>query len=299
MMRQRILFGAALIGVLLGLLYLDDRFAGPLELGTRSIRHEGAIVTLILAVICIIGTIEFARITDAAGHNALRLWAAVSNYLLILLPYFTHNGLLGATAPTTTNAGWLLTWLIIALFGSCTLVAARQRTEHAISDIAVTILMVLYLGILPTYLLRLRLEGSAWLLLYFIATTKSCDIGAYFTGCLLGRHKLIEWLSPKKTVEGLLGGVLFSIGVSILLSQWIGVSMGHGQLLQIPLSLAALFGLLMAVVGQAGDLLESLFKRDARVKDSASIIPAFGGVLDVVDSLLPTAPLACWILLKS
>ncbi|MEK6645005.1 MAG: phosphatidate cytidylyltransferase, partial [Planctomycetota bacterium] len=253
MMRQRILFGAALIGVLLGLLYLDDRFAGPLELGTRSIRHEGAIVTLILAVICIIGTIEFARITDAAGHNALRLWAAVSNYLLILLPYFTHNGLLGATAPTTTNAGWLLTWLIIALFGSCTLVAARQRTEHAISDIAVTILMVLYLGILPTYLLRLRLEGSAWLLLYFIATTKSCDIGAYFTGCLLGRHKLIEWLSPKKTVEGLLGGVLFSIGVSILLSQWIGVSMGHGQLLQIPLSLAALFGLLMAVVGQAGD----------------------------------------------
>lgn len=299
MLNQRLFFGAVMIGALLGLLYLDDRFAGPLDLGARVIRHEGAIVTLILAVLCVVGTIEFARIAEAAGHNALRLWAAFSNYLLVLLPYFTHNGLLGNAMSPTSHSSWLVTWLVVTLFGTCALVAARQRTEHAVSDISVTVLMVLYLGVLPTYLLRLRLEGSVWLLLYFIATVKCCDIGAYFTGRMLGRHKLIEWLSPKKTIEGLLGGVLFSILVSIALSQWVGVRLGEGLRLEIPMSLAALFGLLMAVVGQAGDLLESLFKRDARVKDSASVIPGFGGVLDIVDSLLPTAPIACWILLKS
>jgi phosphatidate cytidylyltransferase len=136
-------------------------------------------------------------------------------------------------------------------------------------------------------------------LLYVIAVVKCSDIGAYFTGYAFGRHRLIEWLSPRKTVEGFAGGIIFSIAVSVALTQWVGVPAGpEGQLLAIRPRGAALFGLLMAVLGQAGDLLESLFKRDARAKDSAAVLPAFGGILDLLDSLLTTAPVAYYILIE-
>ncbi len=192
-----------------------------------------------------------------------------------------------------------LVWLLVSFAAACVLIAARRWASGAIGDIAVTLLIIFYLGLLPHYLLRIRHAGSVWLLLYFIAVVKFSDIGAYFTGYALGRHKLIEWLSPKKTVEGFAGGILFSMIASTILTQWVGIPMGpDGQALAIRPAGAAIFGLLMAVLGQAGDLLESLFKRDAEAKDSAAIIPAFGGILDLLDSLLPTAPVAYYVLVE-
>ena len=300
MLKHRLLFGALLIAVIAALLYLDDRFAGPLQLGPRMIRHEGLLVAFVLSILVLIGTIEMCRLAEAAGHAPLLALAAFSNYLLVLAPYFTHNGLI---AGITSASDLTLAVLIIAFLGTCTLVAARGKTDRAISDIAVTMLVILYAGLLPSFLLRLRLSGGSAgvpLLVYFLAVTKSCDIGAYFTGRAIGRHKLIEWLSPKKTVEGLFGGIALSVAVAIGLSRWPslriwtdGVEVGP-----IPISIAAAFGVAMAVIGQGGDLLESLFKRDAQVKDSSQILPGFGGVLDLIDSLLPTAPVACLMLLQ-
>jgi phosphatidate cytidylyltransferase len=153
-----------------------------------------------------------------------------------------------------------------------------------------TLLAFVYLGLMSGFLLAIRREHSVWVLAWVILTTKACDIGAYFAGRSLGRHKLISWLSPGKTWEGLAGGLVASavIGAAGLAlvrrvepglpPWWTGFIAG------------ALFGL----TGQFGDLIESLFKRDAGIKDASSVLPGFGGVLDVLDSPLMVAPVAYW-----
>ena len=119
------------------------------------------------------------------------------------------------------------------------------------------------------------------------------------TGTLLGRHKLIPWVSPGKTWEGLVGGLVLSGGVAMLaivLSRQVADDPRFHQLAEMPLWRAAFIGILFGITGQAGDLLASVLKRDARLKDSGHSLPGFGGVLDVVDSVLLVAPVAFWAL---
>jgi phosphatidate cytidylyltransferase len=157
------------------------------------------------------------------------------------------------------------------------------------------LLAAAYLGVLPGFYLQLRALGTAWLVAGVMLVTKACDIGAYFTGRSLGRRKLIPWLSPGKTVEGLIGGLAFSglvaLGLAAAGNRW-GL-VGERTL---PLAWAAAAGVIIGGLGHVGDLLESLLKRDAGVKDSGQSVPGFGGVLDVVDSPLLVAPLAYWLL---
>ena len=147
-----------------------------------------------------------------------------------------------------------------------------------------TLLAITYLGVLPGFFLPICLTHSAWMLLAIVAIVKAADIGAYTTGHLIGKHKLIPWLSPGKTVEGFFGGLVFSALVALVLL--------HRQF-SLPSALIA--GLLLGAVGQLGDLLESLLKRDAGVKDSGKV-PGFGGILDLLDSPLLAAPVAYWLL---
>ena len=112
---------------------------------------------------------------------------------------------------------------------------------------------------------------------------KFTDIGAFFTGKSIGRHKLIGWLSPGKTWEGLAGGLVVAAAVGAICAPWLP---------ELDWIKGALFGAILGLVGQGGDLLESLMKRDADVKDSGGSIPGFGGVLDVIDSPLMAAPVA-------
>jgi phosphatidate cytidylyltransferase len=291
MLSKRLVYGAILIAALVGLIYAD-------QLLSRAMpgRAEGLVVTLIVAALVALGTLEMTSLCKSAGHDPLSRLPMLINLCLILEPFGLHNGW-SYRLPDPT--GVLLT---SAVFGTFVLIALRRRTERAIADMAVTLFIVLYLGLLPQHLIHLRLESptrTAWLLLYFVATVKISDIGAYFTGYFFGKHKMIPWLSPKKTFEGLAGGIAASIAMAILFPMIAGggdLQAGLGLGLNWPK--AAIFGLFMAVLGQAGDLLESLIKRDAQAKDSASAVPAFGGVLDIIDSLLLTAPLACWMLLK-
>ena len=120
------------------------------------------------------------------------------------------------------------------------------------------------------------------LLAYLILVTKSGDIGTYFIGKRLGKHSLIPRISPKKTVEGALGGLLFSVVVSLASIGFLPV-----------FSLLHLFvmGLILGVLAQIGDLSESLIKRDCGAKDSGRTLPGLGGVLDITDSILFTAPI--------
>jgi len=305
MLVQRIGFGLLLIAVLVGLIYADDRIArsfadAPPAAWTRLGLHtaDGLVVTMILAALGALGTRECHRLLTAAGHEPLLLWPLAVNMVLIAVPFVNANQTPGG-AFSIHDAPATVTLLTIAFFVAGTLIIRRRQIDGAAGNLAATMLVVVYLGLLPQFLVRLRVEasgGAAWLLLYYLAVVKSCDIGAYFTGYAIGRHKLIPWLSPKKTIEGLAGGIGASVVVAVGVA-WLLPAFAKPPDQLPALMHAALFGAAMAAFGQGGDLLESLFKRGASAKDSANAIPAFGGVLDILDSPLVTAPIACWMLL--
>jgi phosphatidate cytidylyltransferase len=164
--------------------------------------------------------------------------------------------------------------------------------------IALTWLAVGYLGILASFLFQLRwLRGGELALALAIFVPKSCDIGAYFTGRAIGRHPMSPILSPKKTWEGAAGGLMVSVAVALGIN-----ALGSYATLERPLlswPSAAGFGLVVGIVGMLGDLMESMLKRDRGKKDTANLIPSFGGILDVLDAILFSAPVSyVWIVVS-
>jgi phosphatidate cytidylyltransferase len=178
------------------------------------------------------------------------------------------------------------------LVASLVYYSRRKSVEGIVASAGGTLLSFVYLGVLFGFFVFIRREHSAWVVLWVLLVTKSCDIGAFFTGRSIGRHKLIPWVSPGKTWEGLIGGVITSAAVAavgmVALQAWVDESSLPGPWL------AAVAGATFGLIGQAGDLVASLFKRDAGIKDASSILPGFGGVMDVVDSPLLVAPAAYW-----
>jgi phosphatidate cytidylyltransferase len=154
-----------------------------------------------------------------------------------------------------------------------------------------------YLGLLPSFLIQLRqpgaekstanFDGSTAALALAIFVPKFCDIGAYFTGRFLGRNRMSPILSPKKTWEGAVGGVLAGALVAVAIDRVAGPVTSSWWS-------AAALGLALAIAGILGDLAESLIKRDAMRKDASQVMPGFGGVLDVIDSILFAAPVTYW-----
>ncbi len=311
MLKHRLFFGAVLIAALVGLFYADDAWSGsgwsqnaPAALQAIGMeRWDGLVVTVVLLLLVGLGTRELGVLFAAAGNAPLRCWPTLVNVVLVLVPFVAANGpAADGSALHAADSSWTMIALVVAFFGVAVFVAARRRTDGAIAAIGATMFMIVYLGLLPQFIVRIRAfgpTGATWLLLYYLAAVKFCDIGAYFTGRAIGRRKLISWLSPGKTIEGLAGGIVasvaFAVAVPMLVDSLAGPDSPSRVLLP-SLGAAAAFGLMLAVLGQAGDLLESLIKRDAQVKDSAGAIPAFGGVLDILDSPLLTAPIAYWFL---
>ena len=183
--------------------------------------------------------------------------------------------------------------------------AKFRGPDHATERIALTVFTIAYLGLLPSFLLQIRWphgEGghdTRWLALAFalaVFVPKFCDIGAYFTGKflagrVLGRHPMTPILSPKKTWEGAVGGLVMAALIAVLID---GLGPVFGSSGDCHWMTAAAFGVTVAVAGQLGDLAESLLKRDCQTKDASQSVPGFGGVLDVIDSLLFAAPVAYW-----
>ncbi len=174
----------------------------------------------------------------------------------------------------------------------------RPNTFEALGGVAVTLFGLAYVAALFSYLFYIRTVDptqGAWLVLYLILVTKLGDVGAYTVGNVWGRHALAVRISPKKTVEGAIGSLVFSAAAAALAMPMLGTQPIFGQPPR-PL-LAVLLGVILGVVGQLGDLAESLLKRDCQVKDAGCLMPGLGGVLDVIDSLLFTAPLFYGILI--
>ncbi len=172
--------------------------------------------------------------------------------------------------------------------------------EGAVERTCNGVFVALYVGLPMALLVALRDLGSGnWglaALLTTIAVTKSTDAGAYFTGKTIGRHKLIPRLSPGKTWEGAVGGIVTATIVAFVCLRWLFPAISGGasppmsppsiQALSQPFWGAAVLGPLLALSGMVGDLAESLVKRDCHAKDSGSLLPGLGGVWDVTDSLI-------------
>ncbi len=245
--------------------------------------------TLILpitALLSVIASRELSAFLKSKGVRAARRVNGTLAFAGLLLSAFVPAAWTG-----TGGAGVINASMGIVIVGSMAFYARGQQVEGMLAAVGGALFSFAYLGLLMGFVVLIRREHSAWVLVWVIAVTKSCDIGAFFTGTAIGKHKLIPWLSPGKTWEGLIGGLVLSAIVAVvgvwMLERWAGTRLSG------PLA-AVGAGVAFGFVGQCGDLVASMLKRDAGVKDSGRTLPGFGGVLDVIDSPLLVLPVAFW-----
>ena len=287
-----------MIVTLVGVIWLDQRL-GSIEFTAQYKTAPGLPMLVLMLLLIVLGTKEIAAMFGHKGLNTNAFVPAMGSVLICVAAF--HRSII-AQHNIDLSA-------LIATIGAVTAMAAlirhsvpAKQTDGALGAAAACLFCVGYLGVLPMFYVLIRMEYSAYVIAGLIMTTKSCDIGAYFTGRMVGKTKLIEWLSPKKTREGLAGGLVFSAVVATGLA-WLSnrydlaSATSGGDALEFNLVWAAVGGALLGGVGHIGDLVASLFKRDAGIKDSGNVIPGFGGVIDVVDSPLFVAPLAYWMLI--
>ncbi len=294
MLRQRLVTGPLLILLLLAAVWLDGRVARaplgePLSgwLG-RDLVPPGSVLLLVAAAAIAFAATEIAAVLRALGTRTSPPIAVAAGLCGLVLPWAVPM-LDGPGA-----AGAAMATVPVAVAGLALLAAVRGRRVQGATLAAAGALACFVYPALPLgLLLALRHEHSAWWLVGIIMTTKACDIGAYFTGRAIGRRKLIPWLSPGKTWEGLGGGVATSGAVGAGLAA--ASSLLPAPADHVPLLAGLLLGLLFGAAGQLGDLAMSLLKRDAGVKDSSTVLPGMGGVMDVLDSPALVAPLAFWL----
>jgi phosphatidate cytidylyltransferase len=194
----------------------------------------------------------------------------------MLLPYITYFY-------RPTGGLWEALFFIIVLISLFLIQFTRKENQNASALIALTLFGIFYIGWFFTYLVKIRfLEDGHNLVAYLLLVTKAGDIGAYLIGSNFGKHLLIPRISPKKSVEGAVGGFLFSIVFAVISRSFLG---------WMSFKVILMGGVLVAIFAQLGDLAESLLKRDYQVKDSSPLLPGLGGMLDVIDSILFTAPI--------
>lgn len=279
---RRLLSSAVLIGLVVATLFFLPLWvfalvvivfiAGALFEFYTIVRHRGIIVHRPLGII--LGVI----------FTGLVAWRSLVEPGLVPTPIIGP----GATAISWM---WDIFWpatVVIIFIRQFT----RENTFEALGGVATTLFGLAYIAALFSYLFYIRTidpRQGAWLVCYLILVTKMGDAGAYVVGNLIGRHTLIERISPKKTVEGLIGAVGVSALTAVAAAPMLGRAIGPW--------LSLCLGVFLGVVGQLGDLAESLLKRDCQVKDTSVLLPGLGGVLDVIDSLLFTAPLFYGILI--
>jgi phosphatidate cytidylyltransferase len=274
-----------------------------------------AVVAIALALVILLALFEFFALGDAIGHRAYRFWAASCALLLVFVQWWATNFpltfvggsmyqqrllvhrsfgqviyfLLRAT-PTAGDVFFLFLLGVTVL----TLWTKRPMVE-ALPAAGISSSGLILVALPLTFAVRLHglpQEGPA-VLLFVLVITWVGDTAAYFIGRAIGKHKLAPVLSPNKSWEGSIASTLGALLVAVVFARWLSVPLPH-------LLAMAVVG---NVAGQAGDLLESAYKRSAGVKDSGSLLPGHGGVLDRIDALILAIPVVwyywIWIYLPS
>ncbi|MFH1996174.1 MAG: phosphatidate cytidylyltransferase [Candidatus Omnitrophota bacterium] len=223
--------------------------------------------------------ISLSEFFELAGKKGIFIYKyfGIATGMLLPIVVFLQMGIdgFGMMAPFYIVLACLFTFVLQ--------ITRRGGSSNPLVSIAVTMFGLLYISWFFSFFINLKfMAHGEILILYLILVTKSNDIGAFFIGRSFGKHSLIPRISPKKTVEGTVGGIVTGCCVSLASKAYMS-GFSWGQL--------CVLGVLLGVLGQVGDLAESLVKRDCGVKDSGRKLPGYGGMLDMLDSLFFTTPI--------
>lgn len=297
MLRMRLLVAFLLIVPLLALLAADFFLSGPLP---------GVWLLPLGLTIALLAAEEMVDMFRATGAQPVA-WTVYAGVALVLMAAYAPTlwSAFGEPYPITCpfgQFGWTLAAAAVAVglvfFGE---IARYPGLGNAVQNVALAVLAIVYVGIPMAFIAQLRVfEGNRWgmaALVSVVFVTKLSDVGAYATGRLLGRHKMTPRLSPGKTWEGFVGGLIAASLAAIFYFQIVSPGIVGSSGPHAPWWGAVVFGTLVALVGMLGDLSASLIKRDAQRKNSSSWMPGLGGILDVVDSVLMAAApgYVCWL----
>jgi phosphatidate cytidylyltransferase len=266
--------------------------ATAIPLALLIVWYGGVPLAVLLAVAGTLATRELFNLAERQQVQPARTIGLVSAAAIAPLTYAT---IASPDVHALVAVAWpyaAALWLILVLTWALT---TRAPSEHPLAAVGITVLAVAYTGGLPAFLLDMRHGGhglrswaGAWLVFYPLVVTWVCDTAAMFGGRALGGPKLAPTVSPGKTRSGSLSGIAGSLLVAPVFAAAVFPRVG----LDIPLGQLLVMAAVLGVVGQVGDLAESLFKREAGVKDSSHLIPGHGGVLDRLDSLYFVVPAA-------
>jgi phosphatidate cytidylyltransferase len=309
MLKWRLVLGALIIGLIVGLCIFDARMDPP---GGET-GLPGAALMPVLLIFTVLATQEVLRMANLAGIRPVAWSIYAGNVFIVVAQWlpevnlyllrdvdgrqFDYLPYIHFVHAASQSPLWALAIGVLMIF-----MAEMRRFEHpgeSLKNIAIGVFCLVYIGLMCAFAVQIRLFWGVGALAAWIISVKMGDIGAYTVGRLFGKNKMSPRISPGKTIEGAMGALLFA-----LLGSWISfrvvVPLAPPSVELMPGRTLGwfVFGLLMGSAGMLGDLAESLLKRDVGCKDSSAWMPGFGGVLDILDSLLLTAPVAwlCWSL---
>ncbi len=247
----------------------------PLPVIIWTIYAGGAVFSLLIGVVAVITLWEYFRIMfNLTRKSRFGPMPMIGYVITILLIYAAHMKSFEMTVGFLT-----LNLLAVAVM---TLIRF-QSDSTVLEEVAKQVLGVVYVPLLLSFIILIRhsADGATWVFfLVFLVFIE--DTGAYYAGTYLGRHKLLPSVSPGKTIEGALGGLSASIAIGIVFKLLF--------LPELPLGLCFLISITVGIIAPAGDLFESVLKRVGKIKDSGTIMPGHGGILDRIDALLFAAP---------
>ncbi len=259
--------------------------------GTKFIREYVFLGLMVL--LAFTGLVEFYGLVEKRGLVCFRIWGIANGILLLVATFFYvtvyQPGEAFRGLPSKAN-DFETSVLILFVLGLCVREFVSKKNQGVgLTAISTTLFGLMYVPWLLNFIQKINFfpgVDGRYYVLYFIVVTKFSDLGAYCTGSLIGRHKMIPRISPGKTWEGFFGAIVVSTGASVVFAHFAGPNLAHMKLVH-----AIALGILLSVAAVIGDLIESLFKREAGVKDSGRFFPGIGGILDLLDSLLFNAPL--------
>jgi phosphatidate cytidylyltransferase len=251
------------------------------------------LVALLVAATVVISLWEFFAIGEQQGLKSFRWWTLVCGTAVVLsqlslgglqrIP-ISGQDVLFMDLPEM-EVGLEIVLLVLVLGLGAHVVIGQRALNEALPSLGISAAGFLFVAWPLSYIVRIHaMEGGRVWLLFTLALIWAGDTLAYFAGRAIGRHPMAPQISPKKTWEGAAGNVLGSLMVAAIFSRWLDVGLAH----------LVTIALLANVAGQLGDLVESAYKRGAGVKDSGTLLPGHGGVLDRIDALIFAAP-AVWV----
>jgi len=246
---------------------------------------------LVMVLLAAAGLAEFYGLVARRGWVCFKGWGILGGVLLMTGTFLNLTGQIGTSGSPARVNDFETSFLILFVLGLCLCQFFSRSNTAGLLAISTTLFGLMYVPWLLNFIQKINFfffPGAAgrYYLLYFVVITKFSDTGAYTVGSLIGRHKLVPRISPGKTWEGVAGAIVISTLASLLFVHFLG----H-KLAGMNWTHAVILGVLLGACAVVGDLIESIFKREAGAKDSGRFFPGIGGILDLVDSLLFNAPI--------